>query len=223
MGRGGLYYRQSLTPGRPHYAPSTPQPAPLQSIPTADHQEIKSSSAASLTDSSAVELLKELNRVKKRRDRFRVVVIVGGAALILLFSVGVAVRISGLWALAITLLGVYARHSDVVNGTAVLNYSLEPDAENEYSKLQAPFRQLAQCQRYGTLMLLNATRTRNITQVRLWGWRGRKHTHSSQSHQRFNAISTCPYYRQKMYRSISSPTVCSFTTLEVSAQSRIAT
>ncbi len=148
MGRGGLFYRQTLTPGRPHYVPSAPQPAPLQPILTTDHQEIKSSSAASLTDSSAVELLKELNRVKKRRDRFPIVVIVGGAALILLFSVGAASLMSSfLMALGIILLAVYARHSDVVNGTAVLNYSLEPDAANEYSKLQAPFRQLAQCQK----------------------------------------------------------------------------
>lgn len=149
MGRGGLYYRQSLTPDRPHYAPSTqvPQPAPLQPTPTNNAQEIKSSPAAALTDSPATELLKELNRVKKRTDRFPIVVVVGGAAIIVLLSLQAASWMISLAAIAITALAVYARHTDVLNGTAILNYSLEPDAANEYSKLQAPFRQLAECEK----------------------------------------------------------------------------
>jgi hypothetical protein len=144
MGRGGLYYRQTLAPAcGPHYAPSPSEPIP----PDNSLQEIKSSSTAALTDSSAIDLLKELNRVKKRPDRLPIVVVVGGAALILLLSVGAVWWSLCLMALAITTLAVYARHSDVVNGTAILNYSLESDAAKEYSKLQAPFRQLTQCEK----------------------------------------------------------------------------
>lgn len=149
MGRGGLYYRQTLTPGRSHYVPSTPipQPAPLQPSPPSNAQEIKSSPAAALTDSSATELLKELNRVKKRTDRLPMVIIPGGAAIIVLLSLQSATWMVALTAVAIAALALYARHTDVLNGTAILNYSLEPDAANEYSKLQAPFRQLAECER----------------------------------------------------------------------------
>jgi hypothetical protein len=146
MGRGGLYYRQSLTPAKPHYVQSTPQPSqppPLQPS-IGNPQEIKSSPAAALIDSSATELLKELNRVKKRPDRFPIVVVAGGAAIVLLSSQAASWMIS-LAAIAITALAVYARHSDVLNGTAILNYSLEADAAIEYSRLQAPFRQLAEC------------------------------------------------------------------------------
>lgn len=145
MGRGGLYYRQSLTPGRPHYVPSTPQPAPLQPTPTNNAQEIKSSPAAALTDSSATELLKELNRVKKRTDRFPMVIIPGAGAIIVLLSLQSATWMVALTAIAIAALALFARHTDVLNGTAILNYALEPDAANEYSKLQAPFRKLAEC------------------------------------------------------------------------------
>lgn len=146
MGRGGLYYRQSLTQGKPHYAPSIPQPSPLQPTPT-NAQEIKSLPAAALTDSSATELLKELNRVKKRTDRFPMVIIPGGAAIIVLLSLQSATWMVALTSIAIAALTLYARHIDVLNGTAILNYALEPDAANEFSKLQAPFRQLAECEK----------------------------------------------------------------------------
>ena len=149
MGRGGLYYRQTLTPShRPHYAP-TPNYAPTPPTPALAENlhEIKSSSAATLTDSSAIDLLKELNRVKKRPDRFPIVLVFGAAALILLASVGALWWTLLLMGLAIITLALYARHSDVLNGTAILNYSLESDAAKEYSKLQAPFRQLTQCEK----------------------------------------------------------------------------
>jgi hypothetical protein len=148
MGRGGLYYRQTLAPAPgPHYAPSPSEPIPPPNPPDNLLKEIKSSSTATLTDSSAIDLLKELNRVKKRPDRLPIVVVVGGAALILLLSVGAVWWTLCLMALAITTLAVYARHSDVVSGTAILNYSLDPDAAKEYSKLQTPFRQLTQCEK----------------------------------------------------------------------------
>ena len=147
MGRGGLYYRQSLTPGKSHYAPSTPTPQPAPLHTAGNTEAIKSSPAAAVTDSSATELLKELNRVKKRPDRFPIVIILGAAAIILLLALQTATWIVTLTAIAITALAVYARHTDVLNGTAILNYALEPDAANEYSKLQAPFRQLAGCEK----------------------------------------------------------------------------
>lgn len=45
------------------------------------------------------------------------------------------------------ILGLYARHLDVLNGTAILNYSLDSDATAKFTSLQAPFKQLAECER----------------------------------------------------------------------------
>jgi hypothetical protein len=48
---------------------------------------------------------------------------------------------------ATIILAVAARHSDVLKGTAILNYSLESEAAQNFDKLQAPFRQLTACER----------------------------------------------------------------------------
>src|SRR5260370_27411221 len=84
MGRGGVYYRQSLIPSTRGNYPPSPTPArtqptlPAQPVfsPTEDIQEIASASAITMTDSSAADLLAELNRVKNRVDRFPIVLAV---------------------------------------------------------------------------------------------------------------------------------------------------
>jgi hypothetical protein len=48
---------------------------------------------------------------------------------------------------AAIILTLYARHFDVLNGTAILNYSLESEAAQNFARLQAPFRELAMCER----------------------------------------------------------------------------
>ncbi len=147
MGRGGLYYRQTITApsrGTPGHAAAPPPPQ----VAPGDHlQEITSSAAVTMVDSSAADLLHELNRVKKRSDRFPIVAVVGGIVLWAMLQAGTAE-----WLVALTLAGIiiivlYARHVDVLKGTAILNYSLESEAAQDFSKLQALFRQLATCER----------------------------------------------------------------------------
>ena len=61
MGRGGLYYRQSLNPGasvRPNLPSSTTIDEPLQSIDSGD--------VAQMIEGSSADLLNELNRIKRR-------------------------------------------------------------------------------------------------------------------------------------------------------------
>jgi hypothetical protein len=144
MGCGGLYYRQTLNPGRSTDR-WTALPTTQHVIPGDNLQEISSKSALGMADSSA-DLLAELNRVKKRTARLPIVLLVGA----------IVVRWSGLvgadsWFVTLALLAtivaaLYARHGDVLNGTAILNYSLEGEAAQTFEKLQAPFRQLATCQ-----------------------------------------------------------------------------
>lgn len=145
MGRGGLYYRQNLSLGpRSQYDPrAVPTPQPI--APTEDLQQIASKAAVTMADSSATELLQELNRVKKRTALFPIVSISGVLLICWLGTIGTTGWIIALAFVVASALAVYTRNLDVLNGTALLNYSLEGDAAQVFEKLQAPFRQLAAC------------------------------------------------------------------------------
>ena len=150
MGRGGLYYRQTIPlTGRGRYQRSATQvrlaePSPISNE---EYHEIASASAVSLTDSTATDLLQELNRVKSRQDRFPIVVTLGLAILVFMCAVALAWWWMALVGTATVILALYARHFDVLNGTAILNDALDPEAETKFTSLQAPFKQLGACQR----------------------------------------------------------------------------
>jgi hypothetical protein len=149
LGRNGLYYRQSLgTFPRSH--PPTPDVPPVHQHIHFDSsqqglREIASASAAGMVDSSSTELLKELNRVQKRWDLFPAVVTVG-----ILATGWIAFQYQGWW-WALTLIvfaaaSTYARHTDVMKGTAILHYSLEGEADRRFSSLLGAFGQVTRCQ-----------------------------------------------------------------------------
>lgn len=142
LGRGGLYYRQTIAPPSPREQPS--QPAPLVSDGL---QEISSSAAQTIVDSSAEQLLQELNRIKRRVDLFPFSVIVGS---VLLIRVAVSETEWWAWAaglLAVALIVICARHNDVTDGTVILQYSVDGDAAQAFSRLQDAFKRFAACQR----------------------------------------------------------------------------
>jgi hypothetical protein len=143
LGRGGVYYRQSLEPPRTRRLPS--EDDAYQVPVTIDLKEITSNSAATLCDSSAKELLAELNRVKSRVDRFPIVAIVG-----LLITVAIATKWQSLlWTLSAfssLVIAIYARHIDVLRGTAILRYEWDAGANGPFSQFQAAFERLAACQ-----------------------------------------------------------------------------
>ncbi len=144
MGRGGLYYRQTLTPAsRSPYpqAPTAPQVPPSDGL-----RQITSNAAVTMADSSATDLLNELNRVKKRRDRLPIVGVIGLIVICGLGTLGAAWWLVTLAMIATVTLALYARHFDVLKGTAVLNYSLEDEAAQNFATLQAPFHQLTACE-----------------------------------------------------------------------------
>jgi Protein of unknown function (DUF4236) len=145
VGRGGLYYRQTLTQA------STRQGSQVPLVPTAipsgNLQEITSAEASTMVDSSAAELLRELNRVKKRTDLFPIVMIVLGISIFGMPPLGVPPWISGTVFLGLVALAIYARHNDVSRGTVILRYSLEADAGQIFSKLEGAFQQLAGCEK----------------------------------------------------------------------------
>lgn len=67
VGRGGLYYRQSLSPGPTRPIAPQPELSELREVDSADVQQ--------LTDSSSADLLAELNRVHRRADLFPIAVV----------------------------------------------------------------------------------------------------------------------------------------------------
>jgi len=144
LGRGGLYYRQSLGT----FSPSSPpahQPVTFDSSEQGLRQ-IASASAAGMVDSSSSELLKELNRVQQRWDILPSVVIIGALA-----TAFVAFTYQGWWwwvstLIALTGASIYARHTDVMRGTAILHYALEGEADKRFSALLSAFNQISHCQ-----------------------------------------------------------------------------
>lgn len=143
LGRGGLYYRQSL--GGPRVACSQPTQQVKYVPPSGGPQEIASASAVTMSDSSAADLLAELNRVQQRLDRFPIVSIIG---VVLTLLVGI-VYPGWWWAGSLVVfigVAIYARNSDVLKGTAILRYSLEDESGKNFAQLQTVFNQLRACQ-----------------------------------------------------------------------------
>ncbi len=144
-GREGLYYRKSLSSRRPRAASSAPVQSPGAEAPGETLREIESADVARLVDASATDLLEELNRVQARRQLAPVVVaclplvvvgLLAGGAPGLAYVLACLAWLAGL---------LYTRHLDVTRGTAVLYYTLEPEAERAFSGLKAAFEQLAAC------------------------------------------------------------------------------
>jgi len=143
LGRSGLYYRQTLT--RHSHQGVIPNYRPPALLPGEQLQEITSASAQTIVDSSATDLLRELNIVKRRMDLFPVVAIVG--VFLLLRTIQVQTD-WWLWiaaTLAVILFAVLARHSDVTNGTLILRYALEGQAAERASRLRDVMTRFAAC------------------------------------------------------------------------------
>lgn len=146
-GKGGLYYRKTLSAGNGkrkgtvNTVPlpvTTPPAVPLSVVPPVFGSspalvEIESGSVLRMTDSSSADLLTELNK-KRRAMRFWPAV----AAM----SIGV-----GLAFPPMLLVGFAATAAcywwDMVRKTAVLMYELEPEAADDYNALHEAFEALA--------------------------------------------------------------------------------
>ena len=155
MGRGGLYYRQTL---HTESEPSHPGiELPPQVVPSDNLQEITSLAATGMVDSSAAQLLHELNRIKRQKDLFPIVLSVGVVLFLRVLLLGVAWWVWSIEALATMVLAVWARNCDVTTGTAILNYSFEGDTGLSFSKLRNAFQQTMHCQGFWHVDAAGAT------------------------------------------------------------------
>src|SRR5579862_321930 len=142
MGREGLYYRHTFSHEHAVESPTTPPQS--QAVGPHDVAVIASATAATMADPSSGQVLADLNRIKKRVERYPWAITVGSILSICLFFVA-PMWVFVLGVIATVVLSVWARHSDVSNGTAILNYHLDAGAESTFATLQSAFQQLAEC------------------------------------------------------------------------------
>jgi Protein of unknown function (DUF4236) len=144
LGREGLYYRKRLgAPGTPMATlnpPLVPAPSPV----TGHFQPIDSGPIAQMVDSTAADLITELNRVRQRSDISPIVLGLGIIALVGAL-IGQLYWTSLIILIVVIPVAVAARHFDVTKGTAILNYVFEPDIESSFNELKSGFQQLAEC------------------------------------------------------------------------------
>jgi len=149
MGRGGLYYRQTLPAG------SQSQRTPDAGGRTDVLNEIGSSNVAGMTDSSAHSLLNELNEKRRKLPFWPIVAAIGLLVLYVIraeeaivVAAVVAAGVVGLWF-------VYQR--DQLRLTTVLFYNLDGPTEQAFQKLHDAFTDLAKAGRVAHIPAKGAT------------------------------------------------------------------
>jgi len=159
MGRGGLYYRAAL----PSNGSGSSYGSPLPTKPATDSDgltEIESGSVTAMVDSSATELLQELN-AKRRKWRIWPWLLLG--------SLLGAPQVSGLGvdksvAVIVMMIGLFATpvvgYWDRMRRTTVLLYDLEDDAVSTYQELHDAFADIVSAARRWHLSARGATADR---------------------------------------------------------------
>lgn len=152
IGRGGLYYRKTLSPGSEAGRPTKPRPSfedtQLFEIPPATHEplrEIDSGEIRQMVDSSSKELVSELNSKRKRIRLWP-----GMAAVAVVAFIVVANQPLPPWSsfvalgmgVALTLITYY---KDILGKTTVMVYDIESDFLSVIEQLHSAFDGMKGC------------------------------------------------------------------------------
>lgn len=141
MGRGGLYYRKTLSSGaKPAAQPAPATPAPATALEAM--QAIDSGDITQMGDASSAELLQELNTKRKRKPLWPWV-----------FGIGVFIwwKFAG-DAVVLTWVGMFITAMalpvylwDQKRRTTMLTYSFEPEREEAFNAVRTAFQQMMNC------------------------------------------------------------------------------
>jgi hypothetical protein len=121
LGRGGLYYQQTIPTSRP-------------ALPAGPMEEIESTSAALIADSSSEALLAEIREKQRRMSLAPLAMIVAIVVLVVALAAGwptwlfwptVVVEVAAI---------VAARYRDRIGKTVVILYDFEPHVEDAYRR-----------------------------------------------------------------------------------------
>jgi len=142
MGRGGIYFRQTIPNVGDRRIPLAAPPGQASSI---DFKEIESGCVSQMADSSSAALLEEINSKSKTVRIWPLIVVISICALC-----AIAAMDSPIWGyvLAIPLcVGgiICATYFDKLRKTVVLFYNLEPHVEEAYQNLHSTFDVLRSC------------------------------------------------------------------------------
>jgi hypothetical protein len=144
MGRGGIYFRQTL----PSFdSPTIPSEVPEQQSSSIDFKELETGNVSQMVDSSSVALLKEINSKAKKWLIWPWVLGISICLFITLVAVNAHVWI---YCLLVPLcLGglAWAIFADKLRKTVVLFYELEPHIEEAYQDFHNAFDSLRSCGR----------------------------------------------------------------------------
>ena len=146
MGRGGLYYRQTLPSGSSgrNQAPNSPELQ--QSNTEIEHEplkEIESAHVTQMVDSSSADLIAEMND-KRKKVRIWPFIATFGAILTFVVFKNTETPIPALVIAVVTVaLAILASIKDSLRKTTVLFFELEPEIEVLYQKLHDSFGQLS--------------------------------------------------------------------------------
>lgn len=151
MGRGGLYYRKTLSSDSGNrfspYSTSRPELYP-PAIPSDTYeplQAIESADVSSMVDSSSKALVEELNAKRKRYRIWPIVVIVSTIAA----AIGAEHQVPA-WAFyGILIVGVvlslFTYYKDLLAKTTVILYDFEPETQRRIEDLHAAFAHMRSC------------------------------------------------------------------------------
>jgi hypothetical protein len=143
MGRGGLYFRKSLGPVNPTPAVPAEQSKPAPYSPGApaaiEMTEIESGSVQGMVDSTASDLLGELNTKRKRARLWPVAVVAIAGLVVLLAASGTPAWGTALALLGGTALTAFMYFRDQLRKTTVIFYELESHAVATYQRLHDAF------------------------------------------------------------------------------------
>jgi hypothetical protein len=146
MGRGGIYFRQTL-PGPSSNGHRIPSQAPEAQSPSIEFKEIESGSVSQMVDSSSAALLEEIS---SKSQKMLIWPWVLGAGICLHFLLAAANSPVWIYFLVapLTVAGlVWAIYTDKLRKTVVLFYELEPHIEEAFQRLHGAFDSLRACGR----------------------------------------------------------------------------
>jgi hypothetical protein len=146
-GRGGIYYRKTLSPGRTlSSGAGQPSPQPVLQPGPGDLtigqlQAVDTGTSAIMQDASSQSLLDELNQKRRRVRLWPWVLISGFISVGLSIYLGFPEPLIGLVASVFVLAVVVAGYRDTLKKTTVLMYDFDDDVLGAFANLDAAFNQ----------------------------------------------------------------------------------
>jgi hypothetical protein len=147
MGRGGLYFRQTLPSSSSSETRRAHSEVPAEQSSSIEFDEVQSGSVSQMVDSSSSALLEEISSKSKKLliwpwvfglNIFLLVVLVAASSPVWIYFLLVPISVGGL---------VWAIHADKLRKTVVLFYKLEPHIEQAFQNLHNAFDALRGCSR----------------------------------------------------------------------------